>query len=663
MTGGIATGATERERRIRMPPAAVASLLSLSGVLCMVVSSVAHQTASGGPAVVALALLMVLVPGIVGVLIVGHAPGHRIGWLLCVDAGLVGVGLATPPAHPHATWVLALGQLSAGWWVLLYVGLVAVAYVFPTGHTLSRRWHRWLLLCLAGYAIFIVGSATDRSRLVQAYPGARAPLPTLPPGVAQSVGFTGLVLVGLSLVGAVGSMWQRLRRAEGVERLQVLWFTWAALSLPLGLGICIVSGSEGLLTLVGVAVMGCVLPAAIGVAILRHRLFDIELVLSRTVVYAGLTVAVVAVYAAVLWLSELGIDNTPVAGLLGVGAVAVVVQPVHAALRSRVERWVYGDRHTPGLALLRLSTRVADADDAGVLTSVTGAVADALRVHRVWIEPPGQPVDDPTVVRVPLVHRGDVLGDLALSLPHGRTLSRADLTLLHDLARHAAVVVQAARLTEDLRASRAQIVAGREEERRRMRRDLHDGLGPSLAAIVLRLNTAQHLVDDEGRNRLLQQAREETKAAISEVRRLVDDLRPPAIDEVGLVGAIRQRAASLCDARDLAVEVTSPAMLPALPAAVEAAAYRIVAEALTNVVRHSTATRCAVRIALDGAFEVTVTDNGDGASDGPPGLGWTSMVERAQELGGSCTITSRPSGVTVRAVLPLPGHDHVLVST
>jgi signal transduction histidine kinase len=104
-------------------------------------------------------------------------------------------------------------------------------------------------------------------------------------------------------------------------------------------------------------------------------------------------------------------------------------------------------------------------------------------------------------------------------------------------------------------------------------------------------------------------------------------------------------------------------MLPALPAAVEAAAYRIVAEALTNVVRHSTATRCAVRIALDGAFEVTVTDNGDGASDGPPGLGWTSMVERAQELGGSCTITSRPSGVTVRAVLPLPGHDHVLVST
>ena len=218
------------------------------------------------------------------------------------------------------------------------------------------------------------------------------------------------------------------------------------------------------------------------------------------------------------------------------------------------------------------------------------------------------------------------------------------------------MVVQAARLTEDLQLSRARLVTTREEERRRLRRDLHDGLGPNLAAVVLKLNAAQRMTDEEERGRLLAETRAETRAAIAEVRRLVDDLRPPAIDEVGLVGAIRQRAAALCVGNDLSCEITGPARLPVLPAAVEVAAYRIASEALTNVVRHAGATRCQVRIAVNGAFELTVTDNGRGAVPGgaAPGVGWTSMRERAAELGGTLHGEHRADGVLVRAVLPLP---------
>jgi signal transduction histidine kinase len=212
----------------------------------------------------------------------------------------------------------------------------------------------------------------------------------------------------------------------------------------------------------------------------------------------------------------------------------------------------------------------------------------------------------------------------------------------------------AALLATDLQQSRARLVAAREEERRRLRRDLHDGLGPSLAAIVLKLNNAEGQADPDRRVQLLAEARQETRTAIAEVRRLVDGLRPPAIDEVGLIGAIRQAAASLCSP-DLSIEVSGPVLLPVLPAAIEVATFRIASEAMTNVQRHAQASRCHVRISTNGAFELSVSDDGRGAPPGtPPGVGWTSMSDRAAELGGTCTITSRAGGGTlVRAVLPL----------
>ncbi len=469
-----------------------------------------------------------------------------------------------------------------------------------------------------------------------------------------------------SLVGTVFCARARLKDAEGEERLQLLWFSWAAISIPTIIAMCwldyALTGDAGTITLLAVCLLGSVIPVVIGVAILRTRLFDIELVLSRTVTYAALTVGVVGIYALVLWGADALVARDSVAGLVAVGIVAVVVQPAHGWLRRRVERMVYGDRNDPGLALRRLADRVeGTTDPAGVIDSVTGSVVDALRVQRAWIERDTVPdgADDDRVVRVPLVHRGERLGDLAVEVPRGRTLATADLELLHDLARHAAVVVQAATLAADLQASRARLVKAREEERRRLRRDLHDGLGPSLAAIVLKLNATQSRTDESARAELLEQTLAEATGAIAEVRRLVDDLRPPAIDEVGLLGAIRQRAASLTQGAELDVEVGGPAALPPLPAAVEVAAFRIAAEAMTNVARHSGATRCVVHVAVNGGFELTVSDNGHGARPGTPsGVGWTSMSERAEELGGTCTVSSRAGGgLVVRAVLPLSDAD------
>jgi two-component system NarL family sensor kinase len=613
-------------------------------------------------------LMVIVVPGAVGLLVVRRRPRNTIGWLLLAHSFLVGQGLASPPTAPRGTAQLVIAQATQGTWVFLYVCLVLIAYLFPDGRFLFRRWRTWVLVCGIGYVLFLLGAAWDTSGFHDLYPNADPPLPTAPIWVSGTAGSIGLAFVAASLVGGVVCARQRLRRAVGDERLQMLWFAWAAVSIPAMLLICWVdyalTGAAGTITLLGICVLGSVIPAVTGIAILRYRLFDIELVLSRTLTYGALTVGVVATYGVVLWAAGVVLGNRSVGGLIGAGLVAGAVQPAHAFLRRRVERLVYGDRADPAGALRRLSDRVErTTDPAQVVQTLTESVAEALKVPNAWVElvrDETSPRPGDQVVRAPLAHRGERLGDLAVEVPPGRQLSPADLVLLRDLARQAAVIVNAVHLTLDLQRSRARLVTAQEEERRRLRRDLHDGLGPNLAAIVLKLNAAERRSDEQERNRLLAEARDETRAAIAEVRRLVDDLRPPAIDEVGVLNAIRHRVASLAHS-DLVIEVRGPDVLPHLPAAVEVAAFRIATEAVTNVARHSGATRCVVNVQVNGAFELSVTDNGQGAAAGTrPGVGWTSMSERAAELGGSCTVSRRSEGGTVvRAILPLPSTSEV----
>ncbi len=217
----------------------------------------------------------------------------------------------------------------------------------------------------------------------------------------------------------------------------------------------------------------------IGIAILRHRLFDIRVVLSRTLTYGGLAGAVAGCYALLLLGTDRLFGDSAVGGLLAVAVVAVAVQPAYALLNTRVERWVYGYRSDPAAALRRLGTSLESADPLDVVDTIAASVADALRVEHAWVETgDAGDSDEPVVTRVALVHRGERIGDLAVEVPPGRNLSAADTALLHDLARHAAVTVRAAQLARELQASRSQIVSAREEERKRLRRDLHDGVGP-----------------------------------------------------------------------------------------------------------------------------------------------------------------------------------------
>jgi signal transduction histidine kinase len=266
---------------------------------------------------------------------------------------------------------------------------------------------------------------------------------------------------------------------------------------------------------------------------------------------------------------------------------------------------------------------------------------------------------------VPLVAQSEHVGDLWLSArTPGEPLTPADLRLLHDLAPQIAVAVQAVRLTAELRhlttdlqQSRTQLITAREEERRRLRRDLHDGLGPTLASLTFKIDAARNLLtqDSERADRLLEGVRQQAQEAITDIRRLVYDLRPPALDELGLLSALREQAAS-SQHQGLQIIVDVPESLPALPAAVEVAAYRIAQEALTNVIRHARAQQCLLRLRLqDGVLTLQITDDGKGIALGHHiGVGLLAMQERAVELGGSCTITRGPSGgTTIQVSLPL----------
>jgi signal transduction histidine kinase len=258
---------------------------------------------------------------------------------------------------------------------------------------------------------------------------------------------------------------------------------------------------------------------------------------------------------------------------------------------------------------------------------------------------------------LPISYRGEPVGRVVLPADGPRVaLSKRDERLLGDVVRQAAIAARSAHLVRELQRSRELIVAAREEERRRLRRDLHDGLGPTLGGVALRIDTARNLAakNPQEADRLLKQAREDAGAAVADVRRLVHDLRPPALDDVGLLGAIRQQAARL-RAPGLTVTVDGEG-LDQLPAAVEVAAYRIASEALTNVVRHASATSCRIRLDVtDGELIVEITDDGVGIPSGTPtGVGLVSLRERAAELGGDCRIECPGDrGTTVRARLPM----------
>jgi signal transduction histidine kinase len=346
-------------------------------------------------------------------------------------------------------------------------------------------------------------------------------------------------------------------------------------------------------------------------------------------------------------------------------------------LQRSANRLLYGERDDPYALLSRLGQRLeATLAPEALLPAIVETTGQALKLPYVAIlirqgdalhlaAAYGMAPDPATLVRLPLVSHTERVGELALApRAPGESFAGADLRLLQNLAQQMAVAVHNVRLTADLRQltaelqqSRERLVVAREDERRRLRRDLHDGLGPQLASQTLTLSAARTLLrrDPDAAETLLADATAHAQQAITDIRRLIYALRPPALDDLGLVAALQEQIHQY-RASGVAITLRAPEQLPPLPAAVEVACYRIAQEALTNVVRHAHARNCAIQITIDSAVALDISDDGQGL---PPvyqsGVGLNSMRERAAELSGTFAVEPGPSGGTwVRVRLPLP---------
>jgi len=622
-------------------------------------------------------------------LILWRAPGNLVGrFLLLIMLGTLGwqftFGIGSPEFGSVAFELFAFY-----WGAIGLPSLVYLLMVFPDGRLFPARWRLWVLLFAMAK---VLGTLLE---LLSIEPGATTLfwptvafnpffIPALVPyqfGLSATIGSTGPIIV-LGIALAVASLVLRYRASSRPVQQQIKWLLWWAatfgLLMPffyaLRLGILIDDARfSSLLVLLLYLYLGALFIAAIGISILRSHMYDIDLILNRTLVYGALTAFVVSAYGLVVgYVSMVLHSDNLLISLLATGLVAVLFQPVREWLQRVVNRLLYGERDDPYAVLSQLGQRLETtfAPDA-VLPAICESVVKALKLPYVAIEltsagggprtvaqfPASTIQPQSGVVRLPLVYQQETLGALAVApRAPNESFTPNERKLLADIARQAGSAAQALRLSADLQKSRERLVTAREEERRRIRRDLHDGLGPALAAQTLKAGSARALLPSNpgATDALLAELEHDSDAALDDIRRLVYELRPPALDDLGLLGALRQQVAAY-ESSGLRIAVVAPEPLPPLAAAVEVAAYRIAQEALTNVARHARATRGEVRIALNGGLRLEIRDDGAGLPrDVRAGVGLASMRERAEELGGTCVVENVPQGGTlVTALLPL----------
>ncbi|MGA7989251.1 MAG: sensor histidine kinase [Candidatus Dormiibacterota bacterium] len=702
-----------RQRRV--------AILAWGGTsLALLISGFAIVLAfANGPAMgnvdLAGAFVQAVVPGIaialVGGLIASRRPHNPIGWLLLLGAiGTASQGLASQyvvhtlvvdkGSLPGAEWVAWIGSTLGG---LVFPGIVVlILLLFPNGRLMSHRWQAlvWLDIALA-VANNAVGYLDPAPLQSPGAPNVRNPvvlarihgLEMGPLGYAVYLG--GLIVV----VAAVVAVLVRLRRSTGAEREQMRWVTFALgttvlASITFTVISLIVPALQ--IDIVGNVIVtvgfGIGLPAAIGVAMLRHHLFDIDMVISRTLVYGALATFITVVYVgiAVGIGALIGGGGKPNLGLsiLATAIVAIGFQPVRERLQKVANRLVYGERATPYEVLAQFSQRVAESyatDDvmprmARVLAEGTGAErADVwLRSGNMWREAAIWPVDAvremprATIDGAPpppgganrmveVRHQGDLLGALSVTKRGGESLTPVEENLLSHLAGQAGLVLKNVGLSadlharvEELRASRQRLVGAQDQERRRLERNLHDGAQQHLVALKVKLGLVEILLgrDPDKAKSTLEQLKGDVDEALETLRDLARGIYPPMLAEQGLPAALRAQARKAT----LPVSVDADGV-GRYAQDTEAALYFCTLEALQNVQKYAGASGVRVRLREErDQLCAEIVDDGRGfdLATTTRGNGLTNMEDRIDAVGGTLEISSMPGrGTTLRVQLPV----------
>jgi signal transduction histidine kinase len=662
----------------RRTAVAVCAATAVAVAGCVIAPAFAHGNTADFAATLSFACAVCAV-AVVGAVVSLAAPGNAVGWLLLAAAVVMGIGAAcdqaglrglvtAPGSVPGADYLAAIGSgLQAAGTLIAVAGVPAV---FPDGRLPGPRW-RWLAWAATGaVGCLFLGNVLSPNAQQTALAHWQSPLglPARYGNVANTLSGVGVLLAVTCAVGAVAGLVIRWRRGGPLVRQQLLLLALAACPTALVfLVIPVTNGVPG--WLFGIVLLP--LPAAIAVAILSHGLYDLRLAAQHTLLWLVMSGTVVGVYALLVTAVAAMIGNRhawwPPA--IAAAAAALVLIPLRETLQRGVNRVIYGRWREPYEVLAGLGEQLAAAADIDrLLGAAVAELTSGLGLHDVSVRDldgvvvAGRPASEGAGgdgsggegAGIPLLAYGATVGCLSYRSPE-RQLSGPEQRLLQDLARQLGSALHARQLREDLRRARERLVLAREEERRRLRRDLHDGIGPALAGLTLKAETARALLppgtDDVSRQ--LDGLSEEIRRTVIDVRRLVEGLRPPALDELGLAGACPQAVERLTTAAGVSASVRADD-LPVLPAAVEVAAYRIVVEAVTNTVRHARARHCLVSLSVvPAALAVSVTDDGIGlAGAGPHGSGLAIMRERAEEIGGAVTVSDAAPGVTVTALLP-----------
>jgi signal transduction histidine kinase len=643
---------------------------------------------------------------VAGTLIARQQPSNPIAWLCFEIAVFLVYGTtateyavyalrADPGSLPAPDVALALAEPTP---MLFIVGLIVVLYVFPTGRTTSRVWRlaMWITV-LAGitgatFILFTPHAVVDvwAGRLGDIGLTVRSPF-----GVQALRGQGGLlyipgVTIALGAFTGAASLFARRRRADAQTREQLRWLAyvvgfaaaWIAVMIPLA-NVAKNPIVDGVFWFVTTFLFTLGLPLAIGIAIVRYRLFDIDVVINKTFVFGTLAAFITLVYVAiVVGIGQLvGETGNTALSILATAIVAVTFQPVRTRVQRVANRLVYGKRATPYEVLSEFSERIGGtyaAEEllprmAQILAQGTGATEAA-----VWIEESGRlrmdtswPSDahrhaeaaevgeiesNGADLAVPVRHLGEVLGALSIRKRPGEPVSATERALVDDLAAQAGLVLRNVRLIEELRASRRRIVAAQDERAKKLERDIHDGAQQQLVALAVKQRLAASLIgkDDQALRTMLEGLQAETTEALDNLRDLARGIYPPLLADKGLAEALTAQARKA----SIPVHVESDG-IGRYPQEIESALYFCCLEALQNVAKYANASRVDVRLS-ESADELTfeVKDDGQGfdASTAKRGSGLQGMADRLEAVGGSLEVSSSTgTGTTVTGRVPVTG--------